>query len=176
MVDTGWDEEMRKSASDGADLVLLCCPVKELQTHDLSVVANSLGVFQEEAVKKENMVLVGTKSDVKDDGDLDLDLDLDLDARSGAAVAKVLGLQHFLECSSTSTSSVRELFKRAIEISNNTTGKSKPNTYSMYSKCLFPAEEEKEEVSTLESSQENLPPFRGLKLLNLVHSFDLFSH
>ena len=130
MVDTGWDEEMRKSASDGADLVLLCCPVKELQTHDLSVVANSLGVFQEEAVKKENMVLVGTKSDVKDDGDLDLDLDLD--ARSGAAVAKVLGLQHFLECSSTSTSSVRELFKRAIEISHNTTGESKPKTYCMY--------------------------------------------
>ena len=104
-----------------ADIVLLCCPVKDLQTYDVPVLASELKVFQE-GVVPESMVLVGTKSDLKEDEE---------DTRGGI-VATELGLQYFLECSSTSTDSVRELFKNVIDIANNTSGRSKPNTHPMF--------------------------------------------
>ena len=94
-----------------ADIVLLCCPAKELQTYDLPVVASELEVFKE-GVETESMVLVGTKSDLKEDEE----------DKRGGIVATELGLQYFLECSSTSTDSVRELFKKVIDIANNTSG------------------------------------------------------
>ena len=104
-----------------ADVVLLCCPVKDLQTLDLPVLAKKLRVFKEGA-EKESVVLVGTKSDLKDDGN----------ETRGGIVAKELGLQCFLECSSTSMNSVRDLIRTVIDTSNNTTGESKPNTDSMF--------------------------------------------
>ena len=90
----------------GADLVLLCCPVEELQILDLVVLASELKVFKEGA-DKERMVLVGTKSDLVQD---------DEKHRRGGIVATELGLQHFLECSSSSATSVQELFQRLMDI------------------------------------------------------------
>ena len=104
ILDTGSDEEIRESALRGADLVLLCCPVEELQILDLVVLANELKVFKEGA-DKERMVLVGTKSDLVID-----------DEKRGGIVATELGLQHFLECSSSSATSVQELFQRLMDI------------------------------------------------------------
>ena len=104
ILDTGSDEEIRESALRGADLVLLCCPVEELQILDLVVLANELKVFKEGA-DKERMVLVGTKSDLVQD-----------DEKRGGIVATELGLQHFLECSSSSATSVQELFQRLMDI------------------------------------------------------------
>ena len=106
ILDTGSNEEIRESALRGADLVLLCCPVEELQILDLVVLANELKVFKEGA-DKERMVLVGTKSDlVKDDEK----------HRRGGIVPTELGLQHFPECSSSSATSVQELFQRLMDI------------------------------------------------------------
>ena len=106
ILDTGSDEEIRESALRGADLVLLCCPMEELQILDLVVLANELKVFKEGA-DKERMVLVGTKSDLVQD---------DEKHRRGGIVATELGLQHFLECSSSSATSVQELFQRLMDI------------------------------------------------------------
>ena len=106
ILDTGSNEEIRESALRGADLVLLCCPVEELQILDLVVLANELKVFKEGA-DKERMVLVGTKSDLVQD---------DEKHRRGGIVATELGLQHFLECSSSSATSVQELFQRLMDI------------------------------------------------------------
>ena len=104
ILDTGSNEEIRESALRGADVVLLCCPVEELQILDLVVLANELKVFKEGA-DKERMVLVGTKSDLVKD-----------DEKRGGIVATELGLQHFLECSSSSATSVQELFQRLMDI------------------------------------------------------------
>ena len=106
ILDTGSDEEIRESALRGADLVLLCCPVEELQILDLVVLASELKVFKEGA-DKERVVLVGTKSDLVQD---------DEKHRRGGIVATELGLQHFLECSSSSATSVQELFQRLMDI------------------------------------------------------------
>ena len=162
----------------GADVVLLCCPAEELQTRDVLVLADELRAFKEGAETEESIVLVGTKSDLKDLKDDETD-------RRGGAVAAELGLQHFLECSSASTStstststsaftststftnSVRELLQKVIDISNNTIGRFKQNTCTRYS---FLAGKEKEVTVTLESSQDNLTPLRGMNLINLVHS------
>ena len=99
------------SAMRKADIVLLCCSVQDLQTYDLPVLASELKVFKE-GVETESVVLVGTKSDLKEDEE----------DKRGGIVATELGLQYFLECSSLSTDSVRELFKKVIDIANNTSG------------------------------------------------------
>ena len=156
-VDTGSDEAIRKIALRGADIVLLCCPGKDLQTQDVPILTSELKVFQE-GVVPESMVLVGTKSDLKEDEE----------GTRGGIVATELGLQYFLESSSLSTDSVRELVKKVIDISYNTTGRSRPKTYPMFLYSAFQGVKENEEILTLESSQDNLAPLKGLNSLNTV--------
>ena len=164
--DTGLDEGIRMSALRKADIVLLCCSVQDLQTYDLPVLASELKVFKE-GVETESVVLVGTKSDLKEDEE----------DKRGGIVATELGLQYFLECSSTSTDSVRELVKKVIDISYNTTGGSRPKTYPMFLYSAFQGflegVTEKEEILTLESSQDNLPPLKGLNPINTVFNLVL---
>ena len=103
---------MRKSECRDADIVLLCFPIAELK-EDLQALANELRPFQEGA-KRDRIVLVGTKSDLNDD---------DTFTNKGWSVARELSARIYLECSSTNLDSVRELFKKVIDIHNNTAKK-----------------------------------------------------
>ena len=110
--DTGADKDVRKSECRDADIVLLCFPVKELNG-DLKVLANELRAFKEGA-QLDRIVLVGTKSDLNND---------DTITNKGWSVARELSARIYLECSSTNLESVRELFKKVIDIHTNTAKK-----------------------------------------------------
>ena len=110
--DTGADKDVRKSECRDADIVLLCFPIAELKG-DLQVLTNELRAFQEGA-QRDRIVLVGTKSDLNDD---------DTITNKGWNVARELSARIYLECSSTNLDSVRELFKKVIDIHTNTAKK-----------------------------------------------------
>ena len=110
--DTGADKDVRKSECLDADIVLLCFPVKELKG-DLQVLTNELRTFKDGA-QRDRIVLVGTKSDLNDD---------DTFTNKGWSVARELSARIYLECSSTNLDSVRELFKKVIDIHTNTAKK-----------------------------------------------------
>ena len=74
---------------------------------------NELRAFQEGA-QRDRIVLVGTKSDLNDD---------DTITNKGWNVARELSARIYLECSSTNLDSVRELFKKVIDIHTNTAKK-----------------------------------------------------
>ena len=97
-----------------ADVVLVCFPVNELK-QDVQVLANELRVFKEGA-QIDSIVLVGTKSDLKND---------EPTTAKGWNVARELSARIYLECSSTDVNhdSVKELFKKVIDISTNKTKK-----------------------------------------------------
>ena len=105
---------MRASECRAADVVLLCFPVTELK-QDVQVLVNELRVFKEGA-KINSVVLVGTKSDLKDNEKITM---------NGWNLARELSARIYLECSSTDVNrdSVKELFKKVIDISTNTTKK-----------------------------------------------------
>ena len=77
--------------------------------------ANELRPFKEGA-QLDRIVLVGTKSDLNND---------DTIANRGWSLARELSARAYLECSSTAanTYSVRELFKKVIDIHTNTAKK-----------------------------------------------------
>ena len=110
--DTGADKDVRKSESRDADIVLLCLPLEELKG-DLQVLTNELRPFMEGA-QLDRIVVVGTKSDLNDD---------DTIKNKGWSVSRELSARIFLECSSTNLDSVRELFKKVIDIHTNTAKK-----------------------------------------------------
>ena len=112
--DCGADKELRTSECRGADVVLVCFPVTELK-QDLQVLANELRVFKKGA-QINSIVLVGTKSDLKDDETI---------TTNGWNLARELSARNYLECSSTDVNrdSVKELFKKVVDISTNTTKK-----------------------------------------------------
>ena len=112
MSDTGADKDVRKSECRDADIVLLCFPITELKG-DIQVLTNELRPFQEGA-KRDRIVLVGTKSDLNDDDNI---------KNKGWSVARELSARIYLECSSTNLDSVRELFKKVIDIHTNTAKK-----------------------------------------------------
>ena len=108
MSDCGANKELRASECRGADVVLVCFPVAELK-QDVQVLANELRVYKEGA-RIDNVVLVGTKSDLLDDDAIKM---------KGWNLARELGARTYLQCSSTADNcdSVRELFKKVIDIS-----------------------------------------------------------
>ena len=110
--DPGADKELRALECRGADVVLVCFPVTELK-QDVKVLANELRVFKEGA-QMDSIVLVGTKSDLKDD---------EATTTKGWNVARELSARIYLECSPTDANhdSVKELFKKVIDISTNKT-------------------------------------------------------
>ena len=108
---------MRKSECRDADIVLLCFPIAELKG-DLQVLTNELRAFQEGA-QRDRIVLVGTKSDLNND-DTITNKGWSVGRRS---VARELSARIYLECSSTNLDSVRELFKKVIDIHTNTAKK-----------------------------------------------------
>ena len=110
--DPGADKELRALECRGADVVLVCFPVTELK-QDVKVLANELRVFKEGA-KMDSIVLVGTKSDLKND---------EATTMKGWNVARELSARIYLECSLTDANhdSVKELFKKVIDISTNKT-------------------------------------------------------
>ena len=75
----------------------------------MQVLANELRVYKEGA-QIDNVVLVGTKSDLLDDDAIKM---------KGWNLARELGARTYLQCSSTADNcdSVRELFKKVIDIS-----------------------------------------------------------
>ena len=106
--DTGVDKELRESAHHGADIVLLCFQVTELK-EEAQVLVNELRVFTKD-IAKDKLVLVGTKSDLKDD-----------EMRSrGRNIAKELGSEHYLEYSSAPNQNrmMNNFVKKIIDISN----------------------------------------------------------
>ena len=112
--DPGQNKELRVSECRDADVVLVCFPVNELK-QDVQVLANELRVFKEGA-QIDSIVLVGTKSDLKND---------EPTTAKGWNVARELSARIYLECSSTDVNhdSVKELFKKVIDISTNKTKK-----------------------------------------------------
>ena len=112
--DPGLDKELRASECRGADVVLVCFPVTELK-QDVQVLANELSVFKEGA-QIHSVVLVGTKSELKEDQTI---------STNGWNLAKELSARIYLECSSSDVNddSVKELFKKVIDISTNTAKK-----------------------------------------------------
>ena len=114
MSDCGADKDLRDSECRGADVVLVCFPVTELK-QDVQVLANELRVFKEGA-QIDSVVLVGTKSDLKDDKTI---------TTNGWNLARELSARIYLECSSTDVNhdSVKGLFKKVIDMSTNTTKK-----------------------------------------------------
>ena len=116
--DPGQNKELRASECRDADVVLVCFPVNELNfslKQDMQVLANELRVFKEGA-KIDSIVLVGMKSDLKDDEAI---------TAKGWNLARELSARIYLECSSTDVyhDSVKELFKKVIDISTNKTKK-----------------------------------------------------
>ena len=114
MSDCGADKDLRASECRAADVVLLCLPVTELK-QNVQVLVNELRVFKEGA-KINSVVLVGTKSDLKDNEKI---------TTNGWNLARELSARIYLECSSSdgNRDSVKELFKKVIDISTNTTKK-----------------------------------------------------
>ena len=110
--DTGADKDVRMSESRDADIVLLCFPVTELKG-DVQVLANELRPFRDGA-PRDRIVLVGTKSDLSDD---------DTIKNKGWSLSREFNARIYLECSSTNLGSVRELFKKVIDIHTNTAKK-----------------------------------------------------
>ena len=105
--DTGADKKLREEAYRGADIVLVCFPVTELK-QDVQVLANELRFFTKE-VAKDKIVLVGTKSDLKDD---------ETSTTKGWNIARELTARVYLECSSTADQkSMKDFAKRIIDIS-----------------------------------------------------------
>ena len=105
--DTGVDKELRESAHHGADIVLLCFQVTELK-EEAQVLVNELRVFTKD-IAKDKLVLVGTKSDLKDD-----------EMRSrGRNIAKEIGSEHYLEYSSAPNQNrmMSSFVKKIIDIS-----------------------------------------------------------
>ena len=119
--DTGADKDVRMSESRDADIVLLCLPLEELKG-DLQVLTNELRPFMEGA-HLDRIVLVGTKSDLNDD---------DTIKNKGWSVARELCARIYLECSSTNLDSVRELFKKVIDIHTNTAKKNAVSKVQFY--------------------------------------------
>ena len=104
--DIGADKKLREEAYPGADIVLVCFPVTELK-QDVQVLANELRFFTKE-VAKDKIVLVGTKSDLKDD---------ETSTTKGWNIARELTARVYLECSSTANqNSMKDFVKRIIDI------------------------------------------------------------
>ena len=115
--DPGPKKDLRVSECRDADVVLVCFPVAELK-QDVQVLANELRVFKEGA-KIDSIVLVGMKSDLRDN---------EATTTKGWNIARELSARIYLEWSSTDMNhdSVKELFKKVIDISTN---KSKTNAF-----------------------------------------------
>ena len=105
--DTGADKKLREEAYRGADIVLVCFPVTELK-QDVQVLVNELRFFTKE-VAKDKIVLVGTKSDLKDD---------ETSSTKGWNIVRELSARVYLECSSTEDqNSMKNFAKRIIDVS-----------------------------------------------------------
>ena len=96
---------MREEAYRGADIILVCFPVTDLK-QDVPVLANELRFFTK-GVAKDKIVLVGTKSDLKDD---------ETSTTKGWSIARELTVRVYLECSSTADqNSMKDFVKRIID-------------------------------------------------------------
>ena len=130
--DTGADPELRRSAIQSADVVLLCFPVNELKEDNQEDLKNTLKVFTEEVARSSSgkqpcMILVGTKNDLKEEKKR---------AEQCWELAKALDAQEYLESSAVlNNNEVRELFQQVVKIRGAHEIKGKQQTASSRNHC-----------------------------------------
>ena len=130
--DTGADPNLRGSAIQSADVVLLCFPVNELKEDNQEDLKNTLKVLKEEVARSSSgkqpcMVLVGTKNDLIEEKKR---------AEQCWELAKALDAQEYLESSAVlNNNEVRELFQQVVKIQGAQKTKGKQQTASSRSHC-----------------------------------------